>query len=141
MLKKSTAKRNISPKPHTYSYLYESTITSMEETLKILTEKIDKTSLKIDATTEKIDATIIQLNDIKKRLFIDNGTPSIQSRLTLNENTIKDLNERMSSVEEDMNLKLEDMKQMPKTYISYTVGLIMFLGTIVSGLIWLIKNI
>lgn len=141
MAKTGLIKRSAATPSHVHTCKNVPIIISMEETLKILSEKIDKTSLKIDTTTEKIDATISQIEDIKKRLFIDNGTPSIQSRLTLNENSIKDLSKKVGDVEEDLNTKLDDMKQTPKTYISYTVGLIMFLGTIISGLIWLIKHV
>ncbi len=141
MAKTGLIKRSAAAHSHLHTCKNVPIITSMEETLKILAEKIDKTSLKIDTTTEKIDAAITQIEDIKKRLFVDNGTPSIQSRLTLNENSIKDLSKKVGDVEEDINTKLDDMKQMPKTYISYTVGLIMFLGSIISGLIWLIKHV
>ena len=141
MAKTGLIKRNTSTRSYAHTCKNVPIITSMEETLKILTEKIDKTSLKIDITTEKIDDAITQIDDIKKRLFIDNGTPSMQSRLTLNENSIKDLSKKVSNVEVDINTKLDDMKQMPRTYISYTVGLIMFLGSIITGLIWLIKHV
>lgn len=134
MAKTGLIKRSAAAHSHIHTCKNVPIITSMEETLKILAEKIDKTSL-------KIDTTITQIDDIKKRLFIDNGTPSIQSRLTLNENLIKDLSKKVGDVEEDINVKLDDMKQLPKTYISYTVGLIMFLGSIISGLIWLIKHV
>ena len=134
MTKKSECKLN----SDTCKYL--PIMQNMEETLKNLIKKIDDATIKIDASTEKIDNTKEQIEDIKKRLFVDNGTLSIQSRLTLNEKNIRDVDTKISEMGSELKDKIEEVSQMPKNYIAYTMGLLTFAAFIMSGIIWLINH-
>jgi hypothetical protein len=97
--------------------------------------KNDINTIKTDKvhTNELLSAIQRQLLSIDKRLFIDNGTLSIQTQL-------RDGAARMSQIETSIKNttdKIDDVKGEPKRYAIYTVTLISVLGSIAGAIIWL----
>lgn len=100
-----------------------------------------------DRTIETLDRMETKLNSMDKRLFIDNGTLSIQTQLR--DGTARmgqiEANIRAMEAQNTLNLKIisdkvEDVKNEPKKYAVYTVGLIALLGTLCGLIIWINAN-
>jgi hypothetical protein len=116
----------------------------------------------LNTISAKMDKTDMQLVDIGKRLFIDNGNLSIQTQLreanarfknietridTLDKNVTElplEINKKINLSETKQNklveTKVEELKKIPPTFALYTIGLISILGTLIGVVLWLIDH-
>lgn len=116
----------------------------------------------LNLISSKMDKTDIQLDNISKRLFVDNGNLSIQSQLREANTRFKNIeirieeinkltkelplefNKKLEHSEEKQNKnvesKVDDIKKMLKTFALYTIGLISLLGTLLGAILWLIEH-
>jgi chromosome segregation ATPase len=97
--------------------------------------KNDINTIKTDKvhTNELLTNIQSQLIKLEKRLYVDNGTLSIQTQL-------RDTASRMVALENDIkntNSKLEDVGDQPRKYAVYTVGLISLLSTLCFIIYWI----
>lgn len=100
--------------------------------------KADITTIKNDKihTNELLTTIQTQLIKMEKRLYIDNGTLSIQTIL-------RDGAAKMSKIEADIiatNNKLAEVEDQPRKYAIYTVGVISLLGALCGLIIWISVN-
>ena len=112
----------------------------------------------LNTISSKLDRTEKQLEKIDKRLFIDNGTLSIQTQLREGnlrfekiEGLVNYISEKISILDKDTEIKrtiteqrltekINETAKIPRTFAAYTMGFITFCGIIVTVVLWLIKN-
>ena len=97
-----------------------------------------------ERTIESLDRMESKLTSMDHRLFIDNGVLSIQTQLRDGtarmgqiEANIRTLEAQAALANKTLYDKLEDVKNEPKKYAAYTVGLITLLGMFAGAIIWL----
>ena len=100
-----------------------------------------------ERTIETLDRMETKLNSMDKRLFIDNGTLSIQTQLRDGSARMAQIeaNIRATDAQNALNIKIlmdkvEDVKNEPRKYAVYTIGLISLLGTLCGLIIWINAN-
>lgn len=125
----------------------EETIDNVADDVAHVKGEILKIQSVNDRTIETLDRMETKLNSMDKRLFIDNGTLSIQTQL-------RDGTARMGQIEANLKAmdaqtalnikilsdKVEDVKNEPRKYAIYTVGLISLLGVLCGLIIWITAN-
>jgi hypothetical protein len=108
--------------------------------------KSDINTIKNDKihTNELLSGITKQLSSIDKRLFIDNGTLSIQTqlrdggaRMAQIEINLRAMDAQVTLNNKTMADKIDDVKKEPKKYAVYTVGLISLLGGLCGLIIWI----
>ena len=87
---------------------------------KVMLTRIEK---KIDEIDEKVDHH-------HKRMFVDNGTPSVQTRLTEGVAKFSALDARIT-----------DLETQPRRLLAWAVGIAAILGTVAGGVAWALKNV
>ena len=125
----------------------EETIDAVADDMARVKGEIMKIQSVNDRTIETLDRMETKLNSMDKRLFIDNGTLSIQTQLR--DGTARmgqiEANIRAMEAQNSLNVKIltdkvEDVKNEPRKYAIYTVGLIALLGTLCGLIIWISAN-
>lgn len=108
--------------------------------------KSDINTIKNDKihTNELLGTITKQLSNIDKRLFIDNGVLSIQTqlrdgatRMAQIELSIKATDTQLELNNKNITDKILEVKDEPRKYAIYTVGLISLLGGLCGLIIWI----
>ena len=95
-------------------------------------------------TNELLGDITKQLASIDKRLFVDNGTLSIQTQLITGaarmsqiEYYIKNTDTQIAITNKQMNDKIEEVKNEPRKYAIYTVGFLTVLSMLFGAILWI----
>jgi predicted RNase H-like nuclease (RuvC/YqgF family) len=100
-----------------------------------------------ERTIESLDRMESKLTSMDKRLFIDNGTLSIQTQLRDGTARMGQIEANIRTIEaqsalniKTMSDKIEDVKNEPKKYAAYTIGLLTLIGMLFAVIIYITNN-
>ena len=125
----------------------EETIDAVADDVAHVKSEIVKIQSINERTIESLDRLETKLSSIDKKLFIDNGSLSIQtqlrdgaSRMGQIEANIRTINAQADLNNKNLSDKIEDVKSEPRKYAIYTVGLISLLGALCGLILWISTN-
>lgn len=104
--------------------------------------KNDINTIKSDKvhTNELLTNIQSQIIKLEKRLYVDNGTPSIQTILKTGENRMANIENIMKTNLDSTNKKIAEVEAMPANYAKYTIGIISLLGILCGLIIWIANH-